>query len=43
VDLYFGDKAPAGKEKNWLRTPKGKGYLPKLGLYGPLESALDRT
>jgi len=25
VDLYFGDKPPAGKEKNWLRTPKGKG------------------
>jgi hypothetical protein len=20
VDLYFGDMAPAGKEKNWLRT-----------------------
>ncbi len=43
VDLYFGDKAPAGKEKNWLRTPKGKGYFAILRLYGPLEPALDRT
>lgn len=43
VDLYFGDKAPEGKEKNWLRTPKGKGYFVILRLYGPLEPALDRT
>jgi hypothetical protein len=43
VYLYFGDKAPAGKEKNWLRTPKGKGYFAILRLYGPLEPALNRT
>ena len=43
VDLYFGDKAPVGKEKNWLRTPKGKGYFAILRLYGPLEPALNRT
>jgi hypothetical protein len=43
VDLYFGDQTPAGKEKNWLRTPKGKGYFAILRLYGPLEPALDRT
>jgi hypothetical protein len=43
VDLYFGDQAPAGHEKNWLRTPRGKGYFVILRLYGPLEPALDRT
>jgi hypothetical protein len=43
VDLYFGDTAPAGMEKNWLRTPRGKGYFAILRLYGPLEPALDRT
>jgi hypothetical protein len=43
VHLYFGDTAPAGKEKNWLRTPKGKGYFAILRLYGPLEPALNRT
>jgi transposase InsO family protein len=30
-------------EKNWLRTPKGKGYFAILRLYGPLEPALDKT
>ena len=43
VDLYFGDAAPLGKEKNWLRTPKGRGYFAILRLYAPLEPALDRT
>jgi hypothetical protein len=43
VDLYFGDTVPPGNEKNWLRTPKGKGYFAILRLYGPLEPALDRT
>ena len=42
IDLYFGDQAPADKEKNWLRTPKGKGYFAILRLYGPLEPALNR-
>ena len=26
-DLYFGPTAPAGHEKNWLRTVPGKGYF----------------
>jgi len=43
VDLYFGDKAPARKEKKWLRTPRGKGYFAILRLYGPLGPALNRT
>ena len=25
VDIYFGPKAPAGKEKNWVQTLQGKG------------------
>jgi hypothetical protein len=43
IDLYFGDKAPEGKEKNWLRIPKGKGFFAILRLYGPLEPALGKT
>jgi len=31
VDLYFGPKAPAGKEANWLQTVKGKGWFCVLG------------
>jgi hypothetical protein len=32
VDVYFGPKAPAGKEKNWVQTVPGKGWntIPRL-------------
>ena len=28
VDVYFGPKAPTGKENNWVRTIPGKGWNP---------------
>jgi hypothetical protein len=37
VDVYFGPKAPAGKEKNWIQTIPGTGWNTILRLYGPLE------
>ena len=37
VDVYFGPKAPAGKESNWIQTMPGKGWNTILRLYGPLE------
>lgn len=43
VDLYFGPKAPAGKEKNWIQTVPGKGWFVILRLYGPLEPWFDKT
>jgi hypothetical protein len=43
VDLYFGPKPPAGKEKNWLQTVPGKGWFLALRLYGPTESWFDQT
>jgi len=43
TDIYFGKKAPAGKEANWLATPAGKGYFVILRLYGPTEAAIDKT
>ena len=43
VDLYFGPKAPAGKEKNWLQTVPGKSWFAVLRLYGPLEPWFDKT
>jgi hypothetical protein len=27
VDIYFGPKAPAGKEANWIATVPGKSLL----------------
>lgn len=43
VDVYFGPKAPAGKEKNWVQTVPGKGWNTILRLYGPLEPWFNRT
>jgi hypothetical protein len=43
VDLYFGPKAPAGKEKNWTQTIPGKGWWTLLRLYGPLEPWFDKS
>jgi hypothetical protein len=35
--LYFGPKAPAGKEANWIQTVKGKGWFCLLRMYSPTE------
>jgi len=43
VDLYFGPKAPAGKDANWIHTIPGKGWYALLRLYGPLEPWFDKT
>ncbi len=43
VDLYFGPKAPAGKESNWVQTIPGKGWNTILRLYGPLNPWFDKT
>jgi hypothetical protein len=37
VDVWFGPRAPAGFEKNWVQTIPGKGWFMILRLYGPLE------
>ena len=42
-DIYFGPKAPAGKEANWLQTVPGKGWNTIFRLYGPLEAWFDKT
>jgi hypothetical protein len=43
VDVYFGPKAPAGKEKNWIATVPGKGWFPIFRFYGPLEPFYDQS
>ena len=42
-DIYFGPKAPKGKEHNWIQTVPGKGFMLMLRLYGPLEPWFDKT
>jgi hypothetical protein len=43
TDLYLGPAAPAGKDKNWMRTVPGKGYFAILRLYSPTEAAIDKS
>lgn len=43
VDVYFGPKAPVGKEMNWVQTVPGQGWNTILRLYGPLEPWFDKT
>ena len=43
ADLYFGPKAPAGKEANWLATVPGKGWFMVFRLYSPLEPWYDKS
>jgi hypothetical protein len=43
VDVYFGPKAPAGKENNWVQTIPGKGWSTLLRLYGPLDPWFNKS
>ena len=44
VDIYFGPgEAPAGKEKNWVRTNPEKGFFVVFRFYGPLEGYINKT
>lgn len=42
-DIYFGPKAPKGKESNWVQTIPGKGWNTTLRFYGPLKPWFDQT
>lgn len=43
VDLYFGPKAPKGKESNWIQTNEGQSFFVYLRLYGPEQAYFDQT
>ena len=42
-DIYFGPKAPEGKDGNWLQTVPGKSWFTILRMYGPMEPWIDQT
>jgi len=42
-DVYFGPKAPEGKEGNWLQTVPGKSWFTILRMYGPLEPWINQS
>ncbi|MEQ9696024.1 DUF1254 domain-containing protein [Shimia sp. SDUM112013] len=41
--IYFGPKAPTGKEANWAQTMPGQSFNVMMRLYGPLEPWFDKT
>jgi hypothetical protein len=43
VDVYFGPKAPAGKEANWVQTLPDKGWFAYFRFYGPTEAFFDKS
>ena len=43
VTLYFGPKAPKGKESNCIQTVPGKGWFTLPRLDGPLEPWFDKS
>ena len=43
VDVFFGPKAPAGKESNWVPTNPGGRFEVLFRLYGPLPAFFDKS
>ena len=43
ADLYFGPKAPAGHESNWIKTNDGENWFAYFRLYAPTEKYFDRS
>ena len=43
VTVWFGPKAPAGQESNWVQTMPGKGWNTLLRLYAPLQPWFDKS
>lgn len=43
VDLYFGPKAPVGKNSAWIKTTLGKSWFAYFRIYGPDKGAFDNS
>jgi len=43
VDVYFGPKAPAGKEANWIQTLPDKGWFAYMRFYAPTEAFFNKS
>jgi hypothetical protein len=43
VEIYFGPKAPAGKESNWVPTSAGGKFEVLFRFYGPEKAVFDKT
>ncbi|SDE83016.1 DUF1254 domain-containing protein [Terriglobus roseus] len=43
VDIYFGPKAPAGKDSNWVPTDPNRQFEVLYRIYGPTKALFDKT
>lgn len=43
VDVWFGPKAPAGKESNWVPTDPQRGFELVFRIYGPKKEFFDKV
>ena len=43
VDVYFGPKAPSGKETNWIYTAPGKPWFTFFRFYGPGNAVFEKS
>jgi hypothetical protein len=43
VDVYFGPKAPAGKESNWVPTKAGAQFEVLFRIYGPEKAFFEKA
>lgn len=43
VDIYFGPKAPSGKDANWVPTDPARQFEVMFRLYGPTEALFEKT
>jgi hypothetical protein len=43
VDVYFGPKAPAGKEANWVPTDPARGFELMARFYAPKREFFDKV
>ena len=41
--MWFGPKAPTGREGNWIQTWPGKSFFTIFRLYGPNQPWFDKT
>ena len=43
VDIFFGPKAPAGQEANWVPTDPQRGFELMVRVYGPRKEFFDKA
>src|SRR5262249_36894473 len=43
IEIYFGPRAPEGKETNWVPTVVGRKFEVMFRLYGPEKPLFDKT